>query len=240
MEILAIIPARGGSKGIPGKNIKELAGRHLVAYTIDAALESKYVNRVVVSTENDKIADVALSLGAEIVPRPMELAQDETKTAPVLLHVLEELEKNEGYNPDLVVLLQATCPLRDAKELDEAFDLFFESQNKGVDSVFAAIKIGTTHSKWRKSPLCEEEPYYECLFDYRNRPRRQDEDKHYPLFAETGATYIIKTGVLKEVKDFIGKKPELYLNGSCVDIDTPDDFKRAEDIIKKRREENIQ
>lgn len=240
MEILAIIPARGGSKGIPGKNIKELAGRPLIAYTIDAALESKYVNRVVVSTENDKIADVAASLSAEVLPRPMELAQDETKTAPVLLHVLEELEKHDGYKPDLVVLLQATCPLRNSKELDEAFDLFFESQNKGVDSVFAAIKIGTTHSKWRKSPLCEKEPYYECLFDYRNRPRRQDEDKHYPLFSETGATYIIKTEVLKEVKDFIGKKPELYLNGSCVDIDTPDDFKRAEDIIKKRREENIQ
>lgn len=234
MEILAIIPVRGGSKGIPGKNIKLLAGRPLLAYTVDAALNSKYVSRTVVSTENEKIKNIAKSLNVEVLDRPAKLAQDETKTAPVLLHVLEQLEQKEGYIPDVVVLLQATCPLRDAKELDETIELFLNNQNKGIDSVFAAKQIGTTHSKWRKSPSCVSEPYYECLFDYRNRPRRQDTDKHYPLFAETGATYIIKTDVLKKVKDFIGEKPELYLNGSFGDIDNPEDFENAEKIILQR------
>lgn len=237
MEILAIIPVRGGSKGIPGKNIKLLANRPLLAYTVDAALTSKYITRTIVSTENEDIKKTSESLGVEVLDRPEELALDETKTAPVLLHVVEELEKKEGYEPDVVVLLQATCPLRDSKELDEAVELFLNNQDKGIDSVFAAKSIGTTHSKWRKSPSCESETSYECLFDNRNRPRRQDTDKHYPLFAETGATYIIKTEVMKKVKDFIGEKPELYLGGSCVDIDNPSDFERAEKIIEQRRSE---
>ena len=87
MEVLAIIPVRGGSKGIPGKNIKPLAGKPLVAYTIEAAHNSKYITRTVVSTESSKIKDVCLALGAEVIDRPEELARDETKTAPVLLQV---------------------------------------------------------------------------------------------------------------------------------------------------------
>lgn len=98
MEILAIIPARGGSKGIPGKNIKPLAGKPLIAHTIEASLKSKYITKTVVSTEDSRIKTVALDFGAEVVDRPAELAQDETKTAPVLLQVLEELEKT-GYKP---------------------------------------------------------------------------------------------------------------------------------------------
>lgn len=232
MEVLAIIPVRGGSKGIPGKNIKLLAGEPLVAYSIKAAQNSKYVTRTVVSTEDKKIKEVALSYGAEVLDRPTELAQDETKTAPVLLHVLDELKNKQNYVPDVVVLLQATCPLRDEKELDEAFKIFFDNQNNGCDSVFAGKILGTTHSKWRQNPDTKE---YECLFDYRNRPRRQDNDKHFPMLRETGATYIIKTTVMKEVKDFIGKKPLVYFDGICLDIDTPFDFIEAEKIIEQRR-----
>ncbi len=231
MEVLAIIPVRGGSKGVPGKNIKLLAGRPLVAYTIDAAHNSKYVTRTVVSTESPKIKEVVLSLGAEVVDRPAELAQDETKTAPVLLQVVDELAK-QNYHPDVVILLQATCPLRDSKELDEAFELFLENEEKGCDSVFAARRIGITHAMWSQNPdTCE----YQGLYDYRHRPRRQDTDRHYPLLIETGATYIIKTDVMKEVKDFIGKKPLLYLNGSVGDIDTAEDFENIGKIIEQRQ-----
>ena len=93
MEVLSIIPVRGGSKGIPGKNIKLLAGKPLVAYTIEASLKSKYITRTVVSTEDTKIKSVSESFGAEVIDRPAELAQDETKTAPVMLQVLDALEK---------------------------------------------------------------------------------------------------------------------------------------------------
>lgn len=232
MEILAIIPVRGGSKGIPGKNIKPLANRPLVAYSIDAAKNSKYVTRTVVSTESAQIKQVAQDLGAEVIDRPLELAQDETKTAPVLLQVLDYLKQNEDYEPDIVVLLQATCPLRDSKELDEAFELFFECEKDGCDSVFAGKILGTTHAKWRQNPDSGE---YECLYDYRNRPRRQDKDRHFPMLRETGATYIVKTSVMKEVKDFIGKNPRVYFGGTCVDIDTVEDFENAARIIEQRR-----
>ena len=225
MEILAIIPARGGSKGIPGKNIKPLAGKPLIAYTIEASLKSKYITRTVVSTEDGRIKEAALAFGAEVVDRPAELAQDVTKTAPVLLQVLDELEKT-GYKPDITVLLQCTCPLRDEKQIDEAFELFF---NSDCDSVFAARPMGVTHALWRKNL----DGTYEGLYDYRHRPRRQETDLHLPMYCETGATYIIRTDVLKEVKDFIGKKPEVYLNGAIGDIDAPSDFEYAEKALKK-------
>ena len=225
MEILAIIPARGGSKGIPGKNIKPLAGKPLIAYTIEASLKSKYITRTVVSTEDGRIKEAALAFGAEVVDRPAELAQDVTKTAPVLLQVLDELEKT-GYKPDITVLLQCTCPLRDEKQIDEAFELFF---NSDCDSVFAARPMGVTHALWRKNL----DGTYEGLYDYRHRPRRQDTDLHLPMYCETGATYIIRTDVLKEVKDFVGKKPEVYLNGAIGDIDAPSDFEYAEKALKK-------
>lgn len=225
MEILAIIPARGGSKGIPGKNIKPLAGKPLIAHTIEASLKSKYITRTVVSTEDGRIKEAALEFGAEVVDRPAELAQDVTKTAPVLLQVLDELEKT-GYKPDITVLLQCTCPLRDEKQIDEAFELFF---NSDCDSVFAARPMGVTHALWRKNL----DGTYEGLYDYRHRPRRQDTDLHLPLYCETGATYIIRTDVLKEVKDFIGKKPEVYLNGAIGDIDALSDFEYAEKALKK-------
>ena len=218
MEILAIIPARGGSKGIPGKNIKPLAGKPLIAHTIEASLKSKYITRTVVSTEDGRIKEAALAFGAEVVDRPTELAQDVTKTAP-------ELEKT-GYKPDITVLLQCTCPLRDEKQIDEAFELFF---NSDCDSVFAARPMGVTHALWRRNL----DGTYEGLYDYRHRPRRQDTDLHLPMYCETGATYIIRTDVLKEVKDFIGKKPEVYLNGAIGDIDALSDFEYAEKALKK-------
>ena len=224
MEILAIIPARGGSKGIPKKNIKLLKGKPLIYYTIKAALDSKYVNRVILSTEDEKIAAVAREYNAQVLKRPLELAQDETKTAPVLLHVVEQLEK-QGYKPDVVVLLQATCPLRDAKKLDEAIELFLN--NPQCDSVFSAKKIGLTHALWRQN----HDGTITGLYDYRNRPRRQDFDKHFDLMCETGETYIVKTDVLKRVKDFIGECPILHVVDSSVDIDTLEDFETAERLL---------
>lgn len=228
MEVLAIIPARGGSKGIPMKNIKNLAGHPLIYYSIKAGQDSKYVTRTILSTENEQIKQVALECGCEVIDRPIKLAQDETKTIPVLIQVCDELKKRENYTPDVVVLLQPTTPTRDAKQLDEAFEIFL---NNDCDSVFAAENIGTTHSKWRQNPKTKE---FECLFDYRNRPRRQDEQEHYPMFTETGSIYIIKTDVMYEVNDFIGKKPMVYLS-KYNDIDTFEDFETASKIIEENK-----
>lgn len=227
MEILSIIPARGGSKGIPGKNIKLLAGKPLIAYSILESQKSKYITRTILSTEDEKIKNVALEYSAEVIDRPMELAQDETMTAPVLLHVLEELEKKENYIPDAVVLLQPTCPLRTAEEIDTAFEIFF---NEDCDSVFAAKYAMISHSMWKKL----HDGSFESLYDFRTRPRRQDTDRHYKLYWETGSIYIIKTDVMKKVKDFIGEKPKTYLPPASIDIDELKDFEKAEKIILER------
>lgn len=228
MEILSIIPARGGSKGIPRKNIKKILDKPLVAYSIEASLKSKYITRTVVSSEDDEILAVSKQYGADIIIRPQELAQDETKTAPVMLHVLEELEK-QGYRADYVVLLQPTCPLRDEKYIDSAFEFYFEKMKEGYDSCFSAFSIGYSHSKWK----ILHDNKLQALYDYRVRPRRQDVDEHYKLIAENGAFYALSYDTLKEVKDFIGYNPVAYITSKIIDIDTIDDFNKVEMCLKK-------
>lgn len=229
MEILSIIPARGGSKGIKRKNLKPILNKPLVAYTIEASLNSKYITKTIVSSEDDEILSVSKSFGAEVLKRPMDLAQDETKTAPVMLNVLEELAKT-GYNPDFVVLLQPTCPLRDSKYIDSAFDFYFEKMKDGFDSCFGVFSLGYTHAKWR----LEHNDTLTSLYDFRKRPRRQETDEHYKMYCENGAFYALKTETLLEVKDFIGKNPIAYLTKRVIDIDTPEDFAKVEEILKKQ------
>ena len=229
MEILSIIPARGGSKGIKRKNLKPILNKPLVAYSIEASLNSKYITRTIVSSEDAEILEVSQKYGAEIIKRPDELAQDETKTAPVMLQVLEELEKT-GYSADYVVLLQPTCPLRDSNYIDNAFDYYFENLKKGYDSCFSAFSIGYTHAKWR----ILHDDKLESLYDFRIRPRRQETKQHYKMICENGAFYALPWNTLKEAKDFIGYNPIAYITERVIDIDTPEDFKKVEDIIAQK------
>lgn len=227
MEILSIIPARGGSKGIKRKNIKLINNKPLIAYSIEASLNSKYITKTILSSEDDEILEVAKNYGAQTLKRPIELAQDETKTAPVMLQVIEELEKN-NYKPDYVVLLQPTSPLRDSNYIDSAMDYYFKKQKEGYDSCFSGFDIGYTHSKWRVLHNNK----LECLYDFRTRPRRQDVDEHYQMVQENGAFYVLPTETLKETKDFIGYNPCIYLTDRMIDIDTVEDFEKVEKIIK--------
>ena len=229
MEILSIIPARGGSKGIKRKNLKPILNKPLVAYSIEASLKSKYITRTVVSSEDSEIIEVSKQYGAEVIVRPDELAADETKTAPVMLQVLEELEK-QNYKADYVVLLQPTCPLRDENYIDSAFDYYFEQMKKGYDSCFSGYSIGYTHAKWR----ILHDDKLEALYDFRLRPRRQETQEHYKMIAENGAFYALPWDTLKEVKDFIGYNPSVYLTPRVIDIDTPEDFLKVEELIKNK------
>jgi CMP-N-acetylneuraminic acid synthetase len=132
----AIIPARGGSKDIPKKNIKPLRGKPLITYTIDYAKKSRCINKVVVSTEDEEIAEISRKYGAEVMERPENLAKGESPTIDVIFHVLKIL-KMKNYNPDIVVLLQPTSPLRSAKDIDNAIKLFLDSDCESVVSVYA-------------------------------------------------------------------------------------------------------
>ena len=128
MEILAIIPARGGSKGIPRKNIIKLCGKPLITYAIEQALESRFINRVIVSTEDEEIAAISLKYGAEVpFRRPIEFAQDMSPDIDAFKHALEWLEENEGYKPDIVLNHRTVFPTRDVKIIDEAIELFINT-----------------------------------------------------------------------------------------------------------------
>ena len=134
-KILAIIPARGGSKGIPRKNIVDLCGKPLIGYTISAALESEYIDYVMVSTDDQEIAEISESLGADVpFLRPPELAKDTSKTVDAIVHALETL-KEQGKNFDILVLLQPTQPLRDAADIDMAINVFFDKGCLSLASV---------------------------------------------------------------------------------------------------------
>ena len=229
MEILSIIPARGGSKGIKRKNIKPILDKPLVAYTIEASLKSKYITKTIVSSEDEEILAVSQKYGAEALTRPFELALDETKTAPVMLDVVEKLEKS-GYNSEFVVLFQTTFQLRYENYIDKAFEFYFEALKQGYDSCFGAYDIGWTHAKWRVL----HDNKLEALYDFRVRPRRQDTKEHYRMIAENGAFYALKTSDLKKAKDFIGFNPIAYVTPRIIDIDTEDDFQKVENILKTK------
>lgn len=227
MEILAIIPARGGSKSIKRKNIKPILGKPMVCYSIEACQNSKYITRFVVSTEDLEIKEICQNFGAEVIDRPAELAQDETKTAPVMLHAAETLEK-QGYKPDYVVLIQPTSPFRNSEFIDKAFDYMFTKID--CDSCFSACHKGFTHGNWRG--LFDDK--IEALYDYRDRPRRQDSERHYNLYCENGAFYAAKYEAFLKVKDFIGERPCIYLSDINFDVDEPHDFEHAEQVIKEQ------
>lgn len=224
-EILAIIPARGGSKSIERKNIKPILGKPMIFYSLEACGKSKYITRFVVSTEDAEIKVICEGYGAEVIDRPQELALDETKTTAVMVHALRELEKS-GYKPDYIALIQPTSPFRTGEFIDNAFDYLFSQ--KECDSCFSGVSNGVSHGLWKEF----HDGKLEALYDYRNRPRRQDVGRHYNLVCENGAFYAVEYAAFKKIEDFIGENPCVYLTDINFDIDEPEDFARAEEMLK--------
>lgn len=219
-KILAIIPARGGSKGIPRKNVRLIAGKPLIAHSIEAAKKAHMVSRVVVSTDDDEIARVGKEYGAEVIMRPKELAEDKTPMDPVLTHVVGVLE-DEGYVPDVVLLLQPTSPLRMAMHVNGAIEKFLTSDN---DSLISVFKI--TNNRHEIGPDDFLVPTFKKSKNRTERPAA--------LF-ENGAIYISKTHLIKEGRirgDKIGYyEMDQY---SSIDIDVPLDFVVAEQLMIAR------
>lgn len=222
MKIVAIIPARGGSKGIPRKNIKEFCGKPLISYIINTALNVKELNIVMVSTEDEEIAGVAKRYGAEVIKRPAELARDEVPTLLVLQHAVKYLEENENYIPDVVVLLYATSPLLKANRVSEAIELLKE---KSFDSVMSVIE--DKGHFWIKN-----NGKYERLYPKVIKNRQYTK----PLFRENGAIYVCKRDLLMEKEEIIGGNIGfLEMNREeTIDIDEPIDFEFAEFIMRWR------
>jgi CMP-N-acetylneuraminic acid synthetase len=226
MRLLAIIPARGGSKGIPRKNIYPLCGRPLIAYSIDAAQQSKSVDRLVVSTDDDEIAEVGRSLGAAVRIRPACLGADDTPTRAVLAHVVAELE-GEAYRPDAVLTLQPTSPLRTAQHIDAAAARF--AADPRADSLVSCVAVPHVFhplSVMRRT----EEGYLEPFLSEPQPYRRQDKET---VFARNGAAiYITRTARLADYV-FGGRLIPFFMDAdSSVDIDTLEDLGVAERLLK--------
>ena len=234
MNTLGLIPARGGSSGIPRKNIVPVLGRPLLTYTCEAALASRLLTRIVVTTDDEEIAAVARSAGAEVpFLRPAELARADTPSAPVALHAVEWLRQRQDWEADVVVLLQPTSPLRRAAHIDEALARMATTEADTVVSVvpvphrFSPYNVGrVTHGRWRDF---WEEP---LPFD---RLRRQAAPQFY---ARNGPAVIAaRTPVLRSRRSFFGDSVVTYemTEADSVDIDTPFDLRLAEFLLASRR-----
>lgn len=219
MKFLAVIPARGGSKGVPRKNIKDLCGKPLIAYTILEAKKSPLIEKVVVSTEDAEIAKIARIWGAEIIERPASLAGDSVKTEPVLAHALEYLKAKEEYECDAVILLPATCPLRGADYINQAIDKFSSGR---YDTLIGILPVFKYSYEIKRDELVP---------NYTERKNRQEGRK--PVYVENGAIYIAKSNAVEKGKIFGEKLGYILMDQrSSVNIDEPIDFLIAEEIIK--------
>lgn len=223
-KILALIPARGGSKRIPEKNIKVLSGKPLISYSIMTAKKSKYIDKVIVSTDNEKIADISREFGAEVIKRPKELAKDETPTIEIVFHALDSLKK-ENYNPSIIILLQPTSPLRNTKDIDNAIDLFL---NSTCESVVGVYEIKNT-PYWS---LYVDDGYLKPLFGKKYLKMRSQDFKK--VYRPNGALFISNPKSIYKYKSFFCKYTIPYVMPieRSIDIDDEFDFLLAEYFMK--------
>ena len=225
--MLSVIPARGGSKGVPGKNIRELAGEPLIAYTIKAACESEIFSKIIVSTDSIEIADIAVRYGAEVpFLRPAAIAGDMTSSDDVILHALDYYEE-QGSQLDMVCKLQPTSPLRTSMHLREAWELFCEKQPDFLVSVceceHSPLWAGVLGDDLRLDKFIPEEVKRAC---------RQELPVYYRL---NGAIYMARTECFRQNKSFLGKNSIAYImkQEDSADIDSELDFRIAEIVMGK-------
>jgi len=226
LRVIGIIPARGGSKGVPRKNIRLLAGKPLLAYTAEAALAARRLNHVILSTDDEEIAAVGRSLGLEVpFLRPAELAQDSTPTLPVLQHAIAWLESHDRRY-DAVCLLQPSSPFRDSGTIDGCIDLL---ERSGADSVVTVLPVPP-----------ENNPHWVYFVDDRGHlhlstgestpiPRRQDLPA---AWHREGSVYVTRRGVVMDQANLYGSTLVGYgVDRVSVNIDGPDDWAKAEEVL---------
>jgi CMP-N,N'-diacetyllegionaminic acid synthase len=226
LKILAVIPARGGSKGIPRKNIRTLAGKPLIAWTIEAALQVKRINRVIISTEDAQIAAVATKFGAEVpFMRPLELTEDDTPGIAPVLHAIQQIPDHNW-----ILLLQPTSPLRSVEDIQGIIQL---CEDEGAPSAVSVTEV-SKHPLWmfRRD---DQKRLHSLIPNGLEVLRRQDLPSYYAL---NGALYLARTDWLIENQRFLGPETLGYVmpGERSVDIDTPVDWLWAEYLIERAYE----
>lgn len=226
-RILALIPARGGSKGLPGKNIRPFSGKPLIAWTIEQALASRYLDKVIISTDDEEIIESSKRYGAEVpFVRPKKLATDDAKIIDVITHAVGWLASNDSYY-DLIVLLQPTSPLRKSEDIDNALKLLFSKKAQAIVSV-----CKTEHHPYWFNTL----PRNGCMKNFFKPEAIKKNRQELPVFYRlNGAVYSAYCSYLKRQKSFLGYGTYSYImpQERSIDIDTDIDFKFAEFLLQR-------
>ena len=220
-EFIAVIPARGGSVGIKNKNIKNLNGHPLIAYTIEAAKKSKFIKKIYVSTDNKKIAKISKKYGSEIIKRPKYLSGNTIMNDDAVSHAIRILEKKNEFDFENIVFFQPTSPLRMKNDVDKAIKIF---KKKNADSLFASCDMDVAIWKEKEKKLI---PFHHS---FKKRKRRQDKNKYY---IENGSFYIAKKSIFKNTNVRLGGKICTYvMNNLCfLEIDTVSDLQTISLIL---------
>ncbi|OGZ96927.1 MAG: hypothetical protein A3B34_00970 [Candidatus Sungbacteria bacterium RIFCSPLOWO2_01_FULL_54_21] len=228
MHVLGVIPARGGSKGIPRKNIKLLLGRPLIAYSIVPALESAALADVVVTSDDPEILEAAAAYGAATLERPEALAGDDAPTPPVVAHALAAMEDRTGRRYDAVVLLQPTTPLRTAADIDGAVRKLMETD---ADAVVSVVESTGINPEWMK--LIKDDRLVDCDPTLPEMGRRQDAQK---IYIRNGSIYAARTEVFRTRQSFKAGvcRPYVMPEATWVNIDTPRDWILAEALMRDK------
>ncbi|OGM93713.1 MAG: hypothetical protein A3J67_00445 [Parcubacteria group bacterium RIFCSPHIGHO2_02_FULL_48_10b] len=239
MKVLGIIPARGGSKGVPRKNIRNLCGNPLIAWTIEEAKKSKLLTRIIVTTEDSEIAKVARAYGAEIpFMRPKELAADLSTDMDFLTHALDWLRDKEGYEPDIVVTLRVTAPLKTAAHIDEGIQKLID--NPDADAA-RPIHESPKHP-YKMWKISEDETHLEEFlsksFTGFDEPHNLPRQLFPKVYVHTGAMDIMRRRTIQELKSTSGNKLAYFFMDpkDSVNIDSEMDFQMAEFLMSKRLE----
>ncbi|MDT0643036.1 acylneuraminate cytidylyltransferase family protein [Zunongwangia sp. F363] len=227
MKILGIIPARGGSKGVPGKNVRQFDGKPLLAYAVEAARESSKISKLVVNTEDKEISEVAKNLKCEVIHRNHEMAADNSPVIDAVLQTLNFLKENNNEEYDAVLLLQPTAPLRTGSDIDAAVKLLKSNPEK--DAVISMAKVEDHHPARMYS--IKEESLICQMPEYETRNRQELPE----LYIRNGCIYLVRTSVLKKEKTLIPPKKLAYIMESkwSVNVDTEMDAILLNELLKK-------
>lgn len=231
MNILAIIPARSGSKSVVDKNIRIIGDKPMLAHSIDHALQSKYINRVIVSTDSEKYASIARQYGAEIpFIRPAEYATDTALDIDVFYHALTYLQEKEKYTADIVVQLRPTYPIRNVSDIDAMIELLINNpETDSVRTIAPAKEIA--YKMWRKNEDGSIIPLLNDIPEAYNMPRQQLPEIYY----QNACIDVIRASVITEQHSMSGEKILGYQMSENYDIDTEEEFARADQVIKMKR-----
>lgn len=224
LKIVAIIPARGGSKGIPKKNITPINGKPLIVYTLEHALSTEVIDRIVVSTDDSEIKSLCIDYGVEVIDRPAEISGDNATSESAIQHSLNVLKK-KGYIPDIVVFLQCTSPLRKKDDIKNAIKLLIDNKYDSVLSVTENYPFIWIKKNGEITPLNQEYS--------KKRPMRQNRE---PEYIENGSIYIFRNKAFEQFKNRTCGKKGIYIMPyeSSFEIDTNFDLWLCKQILKRK------